>query len=378
MPFNLFGSKQETFIGLDIGTSSIKVVELSSDNGRPKLENYGILENLTFTGTLPQAPLPVSGMLPTGIFYGQAVPMTRHLFAKAEMGKNKVSVAAPIVSSFLTVMSLPPMSEEELAGAIQFEAREYVPVPLEQLILDWAVIGSTMQGIGNNHQSAANAQSLPPQTNHQKLQVLLIAIPRDLVTEYARIASEIGLDLTAIELETVSAARAIVGSDPTPTAILDLGARSSTISIVDGGFLQISHAVDTSGEDLTRALARGLNINTHRAEQLKRERGLKSWVGEAEIASVITPFLSVIVSSLQNIMQLHIEKTGRKVEKAVLYGGAANLFELDKFLAEKLNMEVSFAAPFKRVIYPKELDPIIGHLNITLTVALGLALRNFQ
>lgn len=366
MAFNFFGSKSENFFGVDIGTSSIKIVELSSENGRPKLENYGILDNISFVENLPASPLPLSGILPTGIFFGQAAEMTKRLAQKSGIKLGRVNMSVPIFSSFLTLMDLPAMSETEVAQAIQFEAKEYIPIPLEQVVLDWTILGQAPQATDQ-----AQGQS-------QRMQVLLIAIPKDLISEYTKIASQAGFELAAIELETASAARVLVSNDPTPVALLDIGARSSTVSIVDQGFLQISHAVETSGEDITRALAQGLNISSKRAEQLKRERGLRVISGEGEISSIVTPLIDVIISNVKNIMDIHSAKTGHKVEKLIIYGGMSSLIDLDKYLAQKLNLDISVAAPFKRIVYPQKLEPIINNVGVDLTIALGLALRDFK
>lgn len=365
MPFSFFGLKSQNFFGVDIGTSSIKIVELSSANGRPKLENYGILDNVSFVENLPAHPLPLSGLLPTGIFFGQAAEMLKRLSQNAGIRFGRVNMSVPVFSSFLTLMELPVMSEQEITQAIQFEAREYVPIPLEQVFLDWAIVGQV-------HKANANSPA------QDRIQVLLIAIPRDLVSEFTTIASQAGFELAAAELETASAVRILIGNDPTPIVLLDIGARSSVVSVVDQGFLQISHAVETSGEDITRALAQGMNISTKRAEQLKRERGLRVMSGEAEISSIITPFIDVIISSVKNIAEIHFSKTGHKVEKLIVYGGMSSMVDLDKYLSQKLDLEVSVASPFKKIIYPEKLEPIINNLGIELTVALGLALRDFH
>jgi len=358
--FNFFGFGQKTYLGIDIGTASIKIAELSKEKGRPKLENYAILESYKFLDVLTDDSAMTNRS--RRVFGGEATEMIKRLIGKANIAVKETNMAVPIFSSFLTVMDLPMMNETELAQAVQFEARKYVPVSLEQLVIDWNLIGQT-----------------PPTANDQgHLQVLLVAIPRELIDEYVDTARNTGLAVSAIELETVSATRALMGSDPTPTVILDVGARDTTISIVDQGFLRISHSIETSSEDLTRVLSKALNISLRRAEELKRERGVAVIREESEVASVILPLLDIISSSIQQIIDLHHSKTQRKIEKLIMYGGAANMPGLAEYFSKKLKIDITYANPFSRIIYPQKLEPIIKKIGSELAIALGLALRDMQ
>lgn len=360
MALNIFRFGQKTYLGIDIGTASIKIAELSKEKGRPKLENYAILESSKFLEPLADESAMMART--RRVFAGEAAKMIRQMLGKAVIEANETNMSVPIFSSFLTVMELPYMSEAELARAVQFEARKYVPMSLEQIVLDWNLIG----------------QIPPTAQDAGRLQVLLAAIPRELIDEYVAIARDASLKTSTIELETVSAARALMGSDPTPTVILDVGARDTTVSIVDQGFLRISHSIETSSEDLTRALAKALNVSLKRAEELKKERGVKVMESETEIAGVLLPLLDIITSSIQQIIDLHFSKTRRKVEKLIMYGGAANMPGLSEYFSKKLKIDIAYANPFSRIVYPSKLEPIIKKIGNELTIALGLALRDMQ
>ena len=355
-PFNIFGigSKPKSYLGVDIGTLSIKIVELSNENGRPKLENYAILTDYDLAlGNSVQ-----SGAERTPkVFNGQANLMLRRLIKAGEIAAREINMSVPIFSSFLTVMELPQMSESEVASAIQFEAKKYVPVSLDSVVIDWSLIGTSGDG---------------------KILILLIAIPKELINEYTNIAREADLKLLTIELETVSAARALIGNDPVPTVLVDMGSRDTTISVVDSGSLRISHSIETSGEDLTRVLANSLNISWRRAEELKKENGLKIMDNNSQIASVLTLLLDIIIKAIQNIIDIYFSKTKKKIEKLIIYGGASKMPGFAEYLNNRLKMDVVIGVPFSRVAYSEKLKPVINEIGHEFAIAIGLALKASQ
>ena len=179
-------------------------------------------------------------------------------------------------------------------------------------------------------------------------------------------------------METISAARALIGNDPTPIVLIDMGSRDTTISIVDEGYLRISHSIETSGEDLTRVLANNLSINWRRAEELKKQIGLKIMDNNTQIASVIIPVLDVISGAISGIIDLYFSKTKKKIEKLIVYGGAAKMPGFVDYLRNKLKLETAPGDPFSRIAYPDSLKSIIKETGHEFTIAVGLALRALQ
>ena len=345
-PFNIVGIRKGTksYLGVDVGTLSIKVVELSNEDNRPKLQNYAILTNYGLTEN-PK------------IFGGEAIPMLKKLLKESEMNSKEANMSSPIFSSFLTVMELPQMSEQEISSAVQFEAKKYIPVPLESVLIDWSLIGVNDNG---------------------RISILLMAIPRDLASEYANLARETDLRLMNLELETMSAARALIGNDPVPTVLLDMGSRDTTISIVDNGHLRISHSIEMSGEDLTRALSNSLNIDWRRAEELKKEHGIETADKNSQISGVIGPLLDVIVNATKNIIDLYFSKTNKKIEKLIIYGGAARMPGFSEYLNKGLNIDVLIGNPFGKIIYNEKLGSVIKDIGHEFAIAIGLALKAAQ
>ena len=348
LPINIFGfgKNPKSYLGVDIGTLSIKVVELSNENNRPKLENYAILTNYNLVENPVQK-----------VFGGEAALMLRRILKESEISAREINMSTPIFSSFLTTMELTQMSESEIASAIQFEAKKYIPVPLESVLVDWSIIKSNSEG---------------------KISVLLIAIPKDLVSEYTNITREADLQLINLELETMAAARALIGNDPVPAILIDMGSRDTTISVVDGGYVRISHSIETSGEDLTRSLAKSLNISWRRAEELKKEQGLKIMDNNSQIGGVLKPLLDTIVSASKNIIDLYFSRTNKKPEKIVIYGGASNMPGFPEYLKNSIGLDILAGNPFSKIMYNEKLKPIIEKTGHEFTIAVGLALKAFQ
>lgn len=354
--FNLFGmGGPKTYVGVDIGTLSIKIAEIYDDNGRPKLKNYGILTDYSLAAN--SSIQDGQSQKSQKAFGGKASVMVAKLLKEAKISGKDANLSVPIFSSFLTIIELPSMPEAEIQSAVLFEAKKYIPIPMDSVAIDWSIIGANGNG---------------------KISALLVAIPKELINEYADTARAAGLKPSNVELETISAARALIGNDPVPTILLDMGSRDTTISIVDGGFLRISHSIDTSGEDLTRALVANLNIDWKRAEELKKQNGLKIMDENSQIASVITPLLEIISGAIQNVDDNYYSKTKKRTEKLVVYGGASKMPGFVEYLKKRFKIDVIVGNPFSRVAYDEKIKPAIEEIGHEFTIAIGLALKFLQ
>lgn len=343
-------------LGVDIGTTTIKAVELNQDDNLIKLSNYGILEN---PGHLERdnAAIQASGLK-------VADELTASLLKNLlrEMGRTvkEAVFSLPAFSSFVTVMDLPNISEKEFAQAIPYEARQYVPIPLSEVVLDWKVL-TPLPG------------SLPNRT-----QVLLIAVSQDVVNRYYRIAEYAGLKLKSLELESLSAARALVLSDPTTTIIIDIGSRATSISIVDEKDVRMSHDIDTAGNDLTMAVARGMSISAVKAEEIKKNYGISPNQPYQYLPALLTPLLDMIISEAQKLMKRYSEKTRREVRRVILCGGGAMPPGIKDYFGREFKLPIEMANPFESISYKVELEPVLRTINPQLTSAVGAALKLFK
>lgn len=341
-------------LGIDIGTTAIKAVELAREGGVIKLATYGILENYGHLERINDA-IQTSSLK---ILDEVTAEMLKKLLSEMKPSTRNCAMSIPIFSAFVALMDLPQLSQKELAQAIPFEARQYVPIPINEVSLDWQILGPT------------------PGQEGQKVQVLLVAVPQDTIVKYQRIAELAGLSLKILEIETIAAARALVGPDPSTLLLVDIGSRATVISVVDEGYVRITRSIDTAGGDLTQVIANGLNVSPIRAEMLKKSRGLLAGTGEENLAALMTPLLDVIISEIQKLGALYTERTKREVKKVILTGGSSNIPGLADYFGKELQKEVAIGNTFSQLQYPPALSPILNTISSTFAVAVGLALRD--
>jgi len=358
MIWNPFSKRARGFLGIDIGTSSVKVVELALVKGKIHLETYGELKAFGYLKRLSD-PIQSSSlqMLDT-----EVAEMIKHIVDESNTKSRMASMSIPVFSSFFTLLELPSMSPKELGNAIPFQARQLVPIPISEVVLDWEVIGKV-----NTGPSVAAAQ--------EKLLVLLVAVPREVVDKYVRVAKLAGIELRGLEVETFSVVRALLRDMEDTNLLLDIGARSTNITIVDSGSIRMSHNLDISGNEFTRVLAHSLGVSMRRAEEHKINRGIAQRGGEIESSRALVPLVDAILQDAEKIMNIYYRKYGRKVVRVVLGGGSTNLPGLKEYIAMRMDKEVLVGNPFDKMIYPKALEPAIREIGPAFSVSAGLALR---
>ncbi len=348
--FNLFGSKGK--LGIDIGTASIKVVELETKDNRFALKNYGLFElkgSDKNAGSGDQSILK----LPDGeIIWG-----IKEVLTKSKISARDVVASIPSFSTFSTVIEMPYLSEDELAKAIPFEARKYVPIPLEEVVLDWSIIGVTGQGA------------------NPTVQIFLAAVPKDETARYQSIMQGAGLNLRALELENSALIRALLGNDLAPTAIVNIGGRSTSILIVSKGYERLSHNYEVGGFEITKSIARSLNVSLEKADDLKKRLGLKP-ADENIINEAMGTLIDMMAFETKKTLSAFENAKGEKVTRVLLVGGMTNMPNFLNYFKQKLGQEVFPGNAFARIVYPPTLAPAIGELASTFAVAAGLAMRD--
>lgn len=330
----LWGGGSISCLGIDIGAASIKVVELEQKNNLPHLINYGVF---SFTDD----------------DWLDAVRYLKLLFRETGMRARNAVAALPSSGIFSTILDLPPMPEKEIAQALQFKARQYIPLPISSVSLDWVRV------------------------HEQK--VLLLAIPNELIQKYTVLCRAAGLNLMALEAEGVSFARALRPAESThdgPILIIDSGARSTGLFVVAEGVLQLMEQTDFSGASLTHGIASGLGIALQRAEDLKRERGImKGGAGTDELSTLLVIQVDGILNSAGRLRERFISTYGKDVQSVVLAGGGAHLPGLPEYATQKFGLPVTKAHPLSCCTYPVAAEAALMPLGPELTIAVGAALK---
>jgi len=350
MIFNLF--KQNIFLGIDIGTTSIKLVELCKTKNKIELTNYGILEKYGHLERINDAIQTNSFKL----LEESTALLLKQLVKESKTDNQKTYMALPSFSGFVSIMELPEMPNKELSKAVHFQAGQYIPMSLQETTLDWQII-ERVEG---------------------KIIILLMAIPTDIIKRYMHSAELAKINLKGLELETVAVARLLGKKEKGTIALVDIGGRSTSINIIDKSALRASHNVDTAGGDFTQVISSGLGINPLRAEELKRAYGLNIQSrGDVKITNLLMPLLDVIKRETEKAINNYFLRTKRKVEKVILTGGGSSLQGLEDYYSKKLAMQVVKGDPFSLglVSYNPNLIPIIKDIGPSLTSACAVVFK---
>ncbi len=359
--FDFLIKKPLSFVGVDIGTSSVKMVQLKLEENKARLETYGFLDNF---GTFEFSD-SANRIGKLKVLDDKIIEIIKKIIKEAGINTNETVMSVPVFSTFSSIIEFPEITNEEIAKAIPFEARQYIPVPLEEVILDWSIVGKKL---GKEGFGAGSAKQFVTQ-------VMLVAIPKDIALKYARIAEAAGLKLKALEAESFATARSLVGNDKTPVLILDIGFKHSSISIVDKGCVMVNRGIDTGGSEFTKAIGQAMNIDFSRAEALKREVGLGQIGTDQEISKLIVPIIDIIINETFRLINVYMRRNNRRIEQVIITGGAIELKGLIEYLEKGLNLKVTAGNPWARVIYNPELEMLLREIAPFFSVATGLAMR---
>ncbi|TSC69157.1 MAG: Type IV pilus assembly protein PilM [Parcubacteria group bacterium Gr01-1014_56] len=340
-------------LGVDIGTSTIKVVQLRRDRGRVILETYGAIALGPYAG--------VEIGRATSLPAERLAEALKDVIHEANVTTNDAAVSIPYASSLISIIKLPNTVEKQLAQVVPIEARKYIPVPINEVLLDWFVISG---GKGSGTQS-------------DKLEVLLVAIHNDTIAKFRTIASDATLDVSFFEIEVFSAVRAALDHGLAPVAVVDMGAATTKFYVVERGLIHESHIINHGSQDLTLATSRALNITVAQAEERKRKIGLNPQVDPSLVQS-LSLSLGPLLSEISRTAVAYEQRTNQTLSAMVMTGGGAALKGFKEFAQTKIQNEVRLADPFGKTQAPAFLESILKEAGPEFAVAVGLALRRLQ
>ena len=248
---DIFKKKNMSALGIDIGSSSIKVVQLKKSGNKAVLETYGELSLGPYGG----AAIGQSVNLDTE----KIVQAVSDLLAEKEVAiTTKVcGLAIPFKASLLSIVKMPAIPPKELASMVAIEARKYIPVPISEVTIDWSIIPKR------------DAEEEASQTNGDSkiktVDVLLVAIHNNIINQYKEIVSRTGLDTKFFEIEIFGSIRAVLEGVSGPVMIFDMGASTTKLYIIDRGLVQSSHTINRGAQDITANISRVLSVSTEEA-----------------------------------------------------------------------------------------------------------------
>jgi type IV pilus assembly protein PilM len=335
-------------VGVDIGSKSIKVVELERKGNNWSLRSAGIVG---YSGMLVENAKEERDLVPLA-------EIVKKLFREAHIENRDVTISIPERFAFVKILNYPFLNDQEVEAALKWEADQYVPIPLEEAVLQHEIV-------------IRDENSRPPSAK-----VLLVAARRSLVEKYVLLSQLAGLNVLAVENEMLSLPRVLSDQEDLLT-IVNLGAFSTEIGISKLGKLLFSRTVDTGGDALSRAIAQGLNIELVQAEEYKKAYGLSPQLLEGRVRLALEPLMRILVSEIKKAVQYFVSENLNlgKPKKMILTGGLAILPDLLSYLTKEFDMEIAIANPFLNILVPDEFQKMISDYAPFYSVAVGLAMR---
>jgi type IV pilus assembly protein PilM len=365
-----FTTSTKSCLGIDIGTSSIKVIELSRRGETTKLEKYGEISSAAIYEK-PFRTFERDALLLSGHEISRAITA---ILKEARISEKKAVFSIPDFSSFFTTFDLPSMTSEEIPQAVKFEARHHIPLPLSEVNIDWSTIKKEAVG-----------------QDRVKLKILLVAVPNEVINQYQQIAVFSNLQLLALEAEVFGLIKSLLKGSEETIVLLDIGAQSSNLSIVDEGVLKSSYSFDVSSSEMIQILSKSFKVDFQMAENLLKLYGIvpvdkmvdkeikhPSSVAPQKIKEILAPLVDLMLIEIKRISQSFYQSDRKEIKRIILAGGLSLLPGLKEYLSQSLNKNVEIANPFSGVSYPPILEQNLRVMGPSYAIALGMALRGLE
>lgn len=351
-----------TYVGLDIGGSFIKAVQLHKNKGKAILDTYGEI------ALGPLAGLEVGQA--TNLPVDKLVEAINDLFVEAKITSRDLVFSLPLTSTLLTVIEMPDLGEIKLKEMIPIEARKYIPTSVSEVTLSHWLIPHLSRTYIDPDQAEKEKGNMV-----KKVDVLLAAVHNDIFAKYNEIAQKLGATSVTYEIEVFSTIRAVLGRDNTPTMILDIGAANTKVTVVEEGIVRSSHLTNVGSQDITTALSHSRGKTMLESEETKREFGLTGDPGDASIAEVTRLAVERIFQEANRILVRYQDEKHIVISKVVLTGGGSLLKGIRELAAKNFETDVVYGNGFDKVEAPAVVEPLLKDSGPEFAVALGLALR---
>ncbi len=332
--------------GIDIGTHSIKAVQLSGTTDKPSFTTAGQIQT-------PADPASEKEEDQTAI--ANAI---RTLHKENRVTTEKVVTALPESQIFTRVVEMPNINPSELKNAISWEAEQYVPIPISEVKLDWQILG--------------NAQT------PGKVEVLLVAAPNSLVNRYLNILKKASLTVISLETEITAVVRSLVQrieGAPT-TMVVSIGASTTDLSIVREGRISFTRSISTGGLALARGVGQELGFEIDQATEYMKTYGLDPTSLEGKVLAAMKPIFDVILNEIRRSLAYYMTKHPEsQVKRIIVTGGTAKLPGLVIYLAEALGIEVQLGNPWEGLSLSSKIEAKLSEDATSYAVSVGLALK---
>ena len=361
-------------VGLDIGTDHVRLAQIKPSGSSFALQRYGVVR------------LPMGSVVEGEIVDADAVASAiRQLMRTTGLGSAHVAIGVSNQKVVVRLIDLPYMEDAELQGAIRYQAQDYIPIPVEEAIMDFQIIGDYMTS-ADEHMN----------------EVLLVAAQRDMIDATVAAVERSGLKLSAIDVTPFAVVRAIFGIAPSvlpgddeaageATAVIHMSAGITNIVVVEKGIPRFTRVSGLAANELTQSVATALGVTFDEAEDLKIRVGLpnvdETGVGE-DLPSDIDPEraraaqealeleVSKFIAEVRRSLDYYLTQTAqvRAIRRILLTGSGAKLRNLDSYIERGLHAKVELADPLKWLQVPQQYKALIEADRLGATAAVGLAM----
>lgn len=340
----MFRGLREHF-GLDIGTGSIRVVELNFNQNKYTLKSFG---------SIPIAPGVTQSSSDIDL---QKVSQTIDtILKKANIHTRNVVCTIPGSAVFNTTVDLPLMSEKELSKAIKYQAEQSLPLKLNEVNFDYQVISEDPV--------------------NKKIKIIIIATTKTKIDQISKIAEGSRLNILAIETPAVALARSLFTQDAPISLIIDIGATTSEIVITENAKVFQSRSLPIAGQAITQTIGRQLDLDLNQAEEFKKRFGLMREKLDGSIYKAIEPIIQEIIEEVSRSIKFYEEQHEKKIQRIVLTGGTSRMpLLLDFVRSQYAGVDVTIGNPWTGISYTAKLDDSIIKTAPEFAIATGLAMR---
>ena len=344
-------SRQKPLVGLDIGSSSVKAVELRKVKSGYELLHAG-LEPLA-------SDTVVDGAIMDALSVSDSITK---IFADKKIKTRTVATSVSGHSVIVKKISLPAMTEEEMEESIQWEAEQHIPFDIADVNLDYQVLDG--------------------QGSSSTTDVLLVAVKKDKILNHTNVITQAGKVPLVVDIDAFAVQNAFEANyHPAPNAtiaLLNIGASIMNIVVTKGGTPLFSRDVSVGGNQFTDALQKEMNLSFEEAEEVKKGKSIEG---------VLSENVAMMIESVSEVLLLEIQKTfdffrattvGEQLQRVYLSGGCAKVSGFVEMVQSRLNVPVEVLDPFKSIAIGKGIDmSYLDEISPSMAVAVGLALRSF-
>jgi type IV pilus assembly protein PilM len=360
------GTSGSSFIGIDIGSSSTKIVQLAFQDGVARLETYGEIRTASYADPVPGRSA-AGGPGPEPDPLGSALLDLLH---EVKAASRRCAVAIPLSGTLINTVDLPKRDPEQMRIIVPQEAKQYIPVPIESVMLDWYALPE---------EETSAFDTLKPKTpvEVQFQKVMIVAVTNETAQKLKGALKDSALACEFYEIEMFSTVRSCARTTGVPSLILDLGASSTKAYIVDEHWITLSAGSSPAGGyALTQAVMASLACDLQAAERAKCEQGAtqKSALA-ATIDSALAPVWTYAQEMLDEYKENNERRGGKKIERILLSGGGSYMPGITDLIASKLSLPVEIIRAFDRTHGPMILESTLREDGPRFAVAVGLALR---